>query len=367
MPGMAPARFALRAALLMLAGLCVAQAEFYASNETGMAFEEVPAFRSRDFDFNLEIRRTGDIQANSVWKRDGTEYRRWEYRLNSAGRVAGLKFYEDGRLKEEESYRADGRIESSSVYGESGLERKTAYEYSGKRLVKATTADASGSRLYVDSYKYALNGSLREMKRSFADGTAKGAGQDLSGGRVADTWYSSGTSTTMDRYSASGELSASEKWDKANLLRSDAVSFRENGKDKDRQVVTDSERGIEIERLFDDKGRLSVEIARKDEAVQSRTEYAYDDLGRLSEKRFSGKGKRVILRLSYNPDGSKAGEEESENGEIVRRLIYQKDGSYWEEILHDGQVAVRARWSDGWKREEEILRDGKVIRRRDFK
>jgi len=302
-----------------------------------------------------------------VWKRDGTEFRRWEYTLNAEGRVSGIRFFEYGALKQVEAYRPDGRIEAFEEYGAAGLESRTEYSYKGTRLIQAKTLDSAGALLYTDGYKYALNGSLREVKRIFADGKSRSAGQDLSQGRIADTWYSLGATASVDRYSASGELTDTEKWESATMLRSDSISLKDNGKDKSRQVLSDSERGIEIERLFDEKGRISAEITRKDGKLQSRTDYVYGDSGKLAEKRFSGQGKTDILRYSYNPDGSKAGEEETENGEIVRRVIYDKDGSYWEEILHDGQVGVRVRWSNGWKREEEILRDGQVIRRRDFK
>jgi antitoxin component YwqK of YwqJK toxin-antitoxin module len=359
--------FLFGAFLFLACGSLAAQAEYYASNESGMAFEEIPAFRNRDFDFSLEIRRNESGQTRTVWKRDGTEFRRWEYELKESGRVTRIRLFEYGSLKQDERYRQDGRIEKFEEYGPKGLETVTDYEYSGKRLVKATTASAAGALLYADSYKYAMNGSLREVKRVNADGKSQSAGQDFSGGRIIDKWYSLDSKATIDRYSASGELTDNEKWESEKLLRSDSSSLRDNGKDKNRQILTDAERGIEIERLFDDKGRISIETTRKNAKLESRTEYAYDGSGKLAVKKFSRSGKINIVKYAYNADGSKASEEESENGEMVRRVIYDPEGNYWEEILHDGQVTVRVRWANGWKREEEILRDGKVIRRRDFK
>ncbi len=105
-----------------------AQAEFYASNETGMAFEEVPEFRKRDFEYNLEIRRVPGGQLRTVYERDGSEFRRWEYDQDPEGRVTEIRFFESGALKERESYRADGRLGKFEEYGPKGIERGTAYE-----------------------------------------------------------------------------------------------------------------------------------------------------------------------------------------------------------------------------------------------
>lgn len=150
-------------------------------------------------------------------------------------------------------------------------------------------------------------------------------------------------------------------------MRFDSTSLGEDGKAKEKQVVSDSSRGALIERTFDQKGRISTETTRKDGKLQSRTEYAYDDSGRLARKTFSAQGKKTVVAYAYGRDGKKAGEEETVDGAITRRVSYEKDGSYWEELFQDGKLAVRIRWADGWKREEEIVRDGQVVRRREFK
>lgn len=352
---------------LILCGAALAQSEFYASNETGMAFEEIPSYRQGDFDYSLELRRDGSVETRIVRKRDGSEFRRWEYSRGPGGRVAKIVLRENEEIRAVEEFGPDGRIDSYESHGRKGLDWKTRYEYRDKRLASSRTEDAAGSTLYTDSYRYALNGSLREILRAYPDGRTESSGLGLIEGRVLDSWHSKGGTSSVDRYAPSGEIADREVWEGAVVLRSESTSHKEGGTDKERQVITDSSRGVEIERLFDEQGRISLETAREGGKTQSRTEYSYGASGKLERKTFTAKGRRNVVVYSYAADGKPSVEEESENGHVLRRVIYQKDGSYWEELLHEGQVTVRVRWADGWKREEEILRDGKVLRRREFK
>jgi hypothetical protein len=359
-------RLAAMLALAQLSGLSWAQASYYASNQAGMAFEEIAYFRQGEFDYCLEIVMADALETRTVRDRQGKEFRRWEYRRGASGRLSSVSFFEKGALSGVEQYLSNGRMSFSEEYGPGGLASKTGYSYSGKRLTKAETTDASGAALYSDSYKYSQSGSLREVIRSFPDGSTQSSGVDMADGKLARRWYSQDGSNVIERFDASGAISRRENWNADDPLLVDATSRKDGA--AERQVVTDSQRKVKVERLFDASGRISSEVStNQDGKTLSRTEYAYDAKGRIQKKSLWAGTSKGIVQYTYGTDGQKSLEEHSENGELKKRLVFESESAYWEELLNDGAVAVRVYWKDGWKRKEEILRDGKVVRSRDFK
>ncbi len=360
-PGFA---LALAAAAVAAAFLAAAPGgSFYVSDESGMAFEEIPEFRLRDFEWTLEVSVSPGAEERTLRSKSGEAEKRWSYSFGDNGRVAALKYYEKGELARIERFDGSGRLVAEERYSDGKAFERVDYRYESGRLVKAIAFGPMENVISTDVYRYAMNGSLREMTRTYADGSTASAGAEQVDGKLLRAWERAADRTNVRFYGRDGALAGIEAWG-GNEPISIEERAKRGGEGKD--VVADLKRKARIEREYDAKGRLVRESVFEGETLSSLTEYAWNGAGKLDGKTLYSGGDREDVSYAYDAEGKLETEEHRLNGELVKIVRPSGANASWTELYHEGELAVRYYEEDGRKRVEEIIRDGEVARRREF-
>jgi hypothetical protein len=355
---------ALIAFALTLAGAALrAETTYYASNLSGMAFEEIPEFRRSEFDYYLEIARAKGGEERTLKTGAGVERKRWRYAFGDSGRLALTEYFERGALVYVERYDGNGILVAEERYSGGLAYERTDYRYKDGILDKAITSGVNGIVLSTDSYRYALNGALREVEHVSADGSVVAAGVDSLSGSILRSWQKTKAGTEMATFEPSGQVASLETWkDGAPVKTEDRTRVAGIRKD----YVEDIARGTRIEREYGPGERLLKESAYKGARWISTTEYRYREDGKLEEKLLASGAREILVRFAYTDSGELRTEEYSEGGVIQKKIVYLAADSISTELYYQGELSVRTLTLGGRKKNEEIIEGGKVVRSREF-
>jgi antitoxin component YwqK of YwqJK toxin-antitoxin module len=350
-------------ALTALPSGAQAGASFYVSDKSGMAYEEIPEFRKRDFDYVLSLTKGLKTEDRALIDRAGAEAKRWSYEFGDNGSVLLLRYSEAGTLNRIDRYDEEERMLSEEYFFEGRAYERKDYRYEGGRLVKAFLTGPASNVLYTDVYRYAMNGSLREIARTLADGSMSSAGADESGGKLVRTWHSEADAAVIRRYGSDGSLSMIESWSGGSPVSIESRMAEKAGK---KDVITDLSRDALIERNYDSSGRLVKESSYEGKKLSSLTEYRYREDGKLEEKSLLSGGKRETVQYRYSDSGGLDTEEHFVEGALVKKVVVLSPDSTRTELYYEGELAVRYTMRGGRKVDEEILSGGEVVKRREF-
>ncbi len=352
-------------ALVLVSRFLTAQGTaFYASDEAGMAFEEIPSFRTADHEYFLEVSRQAGKETRVLRSADGRELKSWICEMGDSGRPALMSYAEGGKLTRRERYDGKGFLVAEEVYEGGGVSQRIDYSWADGRLTAATARGGDGLILYSDSYLYSTSGSLREMRRTYADGRIESAGADSLGGKTLRSWQSDSGVTRFTNYALDGRPSAIETWrEGAPLLSEERRRSADGGLD----ILEDTTRGTRTEREYGKQGRLATETTFQGKKLIVETIYAYDPEGRLSEKTISAGASVERVIYAYDGAGNLAEETHYVDGELQKKIITIAPGKTRTELYRLGSLYVRYTSVDGRKRSEEIIVDGKVVRSREFR
>jgi antitoxin component YwqK of YwqJK toxin-antitoxin module len=131
-------------------------------------------------------------------------------------------------------------------------------------------------------------------------------------------------------------------------------------------AVEDRPSGLRSEFRYDGKGRVSQRTDTPAKGLKSRTEYLYDDSGRLVEETTSRGGHRASKSSSYSEGGKLVREETRRDGELLLAVDYVEGGRV-EELYDGGVIFVRASYSGGRKVKDEFFAEGKLLRTREYR
>jgi antitoxin component YwqK of YwqJK toxin-antitoxin module len=285
--------------------------------------------------------------------------------------------YRGDILAEDRSFDARGAILEERIFDSSSLPKETrTYIREGGRIEKVEATDASGSPSGSMTYRYDRNGRLLGVSSEGSFG-AGSAGMIASHGAPQGAWVSrpgggqgsaakanADVTTTVLEYDDSGRVSIVQTMHDGEAVSVEKRIYGEGGILASVRIE-DTISGISSESLYDANGRISTRTDTPAKGPQVKSEYRYDDSGRLVEE-LSFRGRHRSSRIiEYAEDGSIAREETSKDGEKLLSVSYIANGRT-EELYENGSVFVKATYIGNRKVKDEFYIDGVTIRTRDY-
>lgn len=281
-----------------------------------------------------------------------------------SGRVVKDLVYRDGRLAEAISYGADGALLKETFFDSSSLPVRTRdYIRRDGRLERVQYEDADGASGGSLSYRYDREGRLLGVD-SEGDLGAGSAGLISSAAMPEASWVS-GESTTVLGYDDSARAATIQTMKDGAVVSVERRSYGENGILA--SVRTEDEAtGAATELSYDAHGRIALRTQETAKGQKSRTEYRYDDSGKLVQELFVGGGHRSTRTLFYAADGRLSKEETRRDGELVLVVEHIENGRV-DELYDGGRLFVKATFIGGRKVKDEFYADGVLSRTKEYR
>jgi YD repeat-containing protein len=272
--------------------------------------------------------------------------------------------YRNDVLAEERSYDAGGGILEERHFGPDALPVDTMrYLREGGRLVGVEDRDASGSVVGSLAYRYDREGRLLGLSAEGSLGEGS-VGMLSAGGAPKGSWTEAGANTTVLGYDASGRAVVIETMKDGKVVSIERRSYGEDGILSSVEVE-DRASGSSSELAYDEKGRQSLRRETSAKGAETRTQYRYDDAGRLVEELGRSGIHSTSVRRSYAEDGSLLRVETRRDGELLLAVEYSGEGRV-EELYEDGELFVKASYAGGRKIRDEFYSAGVLLRSRDY-
>jgi YD repeat-containing protein len=279
--------------------------------------------------------------------------------------VARVEEERDGAaLVAKRSYGASGALVEESSYGPKGLSETRSYFRSKGRLVRVEVSGPRGEALGAISYRYDGAGRLAGVSLSGSLGSGA-AGMIASGASPNGAWVSDGERLTVQRLDDRGRPLRVETLAGGKAIARRSYAYGEGNlpaRAETKDLVAESS----VVESYDDAGRVTLRTVEAKGAPPSRTEYRYDEAGRLVEERSRVKSSLAVRSLAYDEAGALIREETRVDGSITGAVEYKGDAKIVEGY-YDGALFVRATYEGGRKTREEFYEGGSPIRSRDFR
>ena len=272
--------------------------------------------------------------------------------------------YRDGVLVEELLYGFDSALLEDSFFSSGKLEERLTYQRTEGSLTRVEARDGRGALTGTLRYAYDPSGNLLNV---IGDGSFGSAAAGVLGTDVPPmaAWTSAGDQVRAVRYDGEGRpiFTATTKGSAVVETRSDSYG---SGPLPTRSVLSETSSGQTRTTDYDEEGRARLLVVSKDSNELSRTEYRYDDSGRLVEER-TRTGLDLSSRLLvYDAAGALAREEYRDNG-VVNKVVLQPGLDRVEELYDDGVMFVRVSFSGGRPVKEEFFADGVLAWTREYR
>jgi hypothetical protein len=356
--------WAAAALLLQCALSAAAEASLYRSNAAGMLLEPIPAFRRDESEFVMEVEKKGDLEIRRLFQA-GKESRRWETVTASDGAKTERE-YDGGTLAAKRAYAATGGILWEETYADGKLEQKSIYEYSEGRLAGVRVQDAKGAHVYTERFQLAERGSLRQVQRANADGSATSSWYAAGDTGLAEERNTVGGVSYIRRYDAKGRVTVIEL-----MKDGETASRRELSYKGDTDLLLSAVETIPAEKKridedYDQDGRLFQQRVSVADKETERTDYARDKEGKVqTARRTSGEGIEE-WRYEYDSSGDVSSEKYFRKGSLEKVTVYTAKGERYEELYKDGELFLRAYYKDEVKTREQVYEKGILVRERSF-
>jgi antitoxin component YwqK of YwqJK toxin-antitoxin module len=272
--------------------------------------------------------------------------------------------YRDNVLVEERSFDAGGAILEERSFGPDSLPIETrSYVREDGRLAKVEARDASGVIVGASAYHYDRNGRLLNVSAEGSMGEGA-AGMVSAGGAPQGSWTEAGDTTVVLGYDESGRVVALQTMKGGKAVSVERRSYGEGGT-LSSVATEDKASGSSSELSYDEKGRPVQRRELPAKGNEIRTQYGYDEAGRLIEERRRSGTQVTSIRSSYADDGSLSRVETRRNGELLLAVTYIENGRV-EELYEGGELFVKASYIGGRKVKDEFYSDGVLTRSRDY-
>jgi YD repeat-containing protein len=272
--------------------------------------------------------------------------------------------YRDESLVEERSLDERGALLEERFFDASSLPvEKRAYIRAQGRLVKVEASDSAGQVTGTRSYHYDLGGKLVGTSSEGSLGTGA-AGMLLAGSSPQGSWTSD-TLSSVQGYDDQGRVNLRQITRDGKPVSIERMEYWASGAIA-ATIVEVAATGLVSETRFDEAGKMLYRTETPVKGLAEKTEYRYDDQGRLSEElRRRGAGLTRVTK-AYGEDGKLAREETLLDGELLR-VVEQVEGGRVEELYEDGLLFVRATYREGRKVLDEFFADGELVRTREYR
>ncbi len=347
--------------LIALAAPAFADRSLYRSNGFGLLLEKIQSYRKDEYGFVVEVEKAGGREVRRLFEK-GKEVRRWIISFNAKGMKSEERELEAGRLAARRAYGSAGDLLLEEIYFNGKLSQKAAYQYEGGELASVRVSAADGTPLYTDHFLISVRGSLRKVKRTYHDGSAPSSSYAAAG--IGEERDSIGGVSYVTRYDGRARVRGKDRWKDGKLVWRQEFTYRP-GKDL---LLSSTERSFEqdtkVDKSYDEKGRLIVEIESASGKQIGRLDYAWDADGKNTVKsRRSEEGLEEWF-YSYGADGELSKEEYFRRGSREKTTIYSAKDERYEELYKDGQLVLRVYYKGDTRIKEEVLEAGKVLSER---
>lgn len=336
---------------------------YYASNDLGMALEEIGWYRREEFPYLLVVRK-GDQWEKRILLNKGQEIRRWEIGPQEE------RVYDGGVIQERFRYDQAGRLTEEQLFQEGEPSRRKVYHYRGAILALTETFNSKGELLFRDAYYLSPEGKLRRVSREEReDQTTQELALSSGGGNLAEERYGNVRDRKVNRYDLEGRLIVRERWSQGELIERERFEYHGDGDTLVRSQLEQLKLQRTIRRSYDEQGRLIGSVVEQEGEEIEQTFHLRDERGAIVETtKRSARGLEHWL-FDYGPEDTLKREEYRIRGALKRITTYSSDNgasSRIEELYREGQIFMRIYFEAEEKVKEEFLRDGKVIRERRF-
>lgn len=316
-------------------------AEFFQSNELGMAISPIPASQREQHRWVLAIVRRGSGEERTLTDH-GEVVKRWSDTY-SGGRLVQENAYQKNELVSTTEYR-NGYPSRETQYSQGKKTSVREYRYSGNLLQSVSVYDAAGKLEYRDLYAEGSDGRLRRAVREMPDGSRSVAAFNFAGDHLVSQWLGTNGKGVLLRYS-DGSVIAKEQWKGSDLTSNEEISMQRSGSES---VTRDLATGEVTKKQYDSAGQiLSEHVTKKGSPVLS-VDYAYSH-GLLQSKVTKSPGRREEIRYRYDKEGKLLDVETTVNRTLVKIRHYSGKDSYVEDLYLNGEVVLRVFYKDGKK------------------
>ncbi len=282
---------------------------------------------------------------------------------NASGKVAKELVFRNDELMEERIYDTEGALAEEDFFGSSSLPfQMRKYIRAAGRLDRVEYEDAVGMITGSLSYRYDRDGRLLGVDSDGDLGTTS-TGM-ISTGAIPQASWVSGTSSIVLGYDDAGRASIIELMKDGAAVSIERRSYGAKGLPS--LVHTEEKNSGKITDLaYDQDGRLTLRTVTPAKGPQAKTEYRYDDSGRLVEELTRRGGGRIPRTLAYSASGSISREETRRDGVLLLIVEYIENGRV-EQLYDKGILFVKATYIGGRKIKDEFYIDGSLARTREY-
>jgi antitoxin component YwqK of YwqJK toxin-antitoxin module len=272
--------------------------------------------------------------------------------------------YRDERLAEERVYDERGALIEEKTYDSNSLPLETrSYVRIEGRLARIEARDADGEVTGTRFYHYDRTGML------LGESSTGSLGDDSVGMIASESvpqgsWITKGNLTTVLGYDDEGRVDFLRTIKEGKTISLERRTYG-TGSLLASVSLKNSVTGSSTETIYDASGRPSLRTDIPAKGPREKTEFRYDDAGRLVEETSYRGGHKTAIKKSYDDSGNLVREETRRDGELLLSIDYIEGGRI-EELYENGTPFVRATYSGGRKVKDEFIDDGKVVRSKEY-
>lgn len=353
-------------ALLLLVGLHgSAEDILYRSNDFGMLLSRIPPFMEHDSRWVLKIHRAGTDEDRRLFDR-GKEVRRWQVAWNREKTEKVERESAGGALAARRVYDATGSLLQEEEYAGALLAKKTLYKYANGRVTRKRILDGDGKTVSSETYLYAANGALREVRRSAASDAAMVSSVVQGPAGLSETRSSLGDDLFVERFGPDGRMVNRERAvDGRTLSVEDFTYDPVSGTLASSRESRPSDTTV-VDRRYDGSGRLSQETTTVKGAVSETSSYEHDEKGRETVKLRRSAAGLETWKKSYADSGSLLREEYYKRGILVKATVHGQGKLRTEELYKEGELFLKVFYEGDTRLREEVWANGRIQRERSY-
>jgi hypothetical protein len=366
-------RVALSSLLLLPLAHLSSETLFFTSDEASFPIEGIadPSLGGKDPppEYYLKIESREGREIRSLFHK-GAEIERHERETAPAPAATIERVFRSGKLSAETLYGPRGETLEERSYiateTDTSLAWRERYSYETGRLSEVERFGADDAPLGSMKYHYDPRGRLEQLDLLGWYGVSSEG--SVPGEVIPRLVWSVGNEDRVlrvDRFDEEGRVATIRWLDAGTEIGTSFFQYGSTGL-LEKLVHFEAASGLTTTSSYDARGRLSLDLARKDGKIVSRKEYGYDASGRLASEKKTLPPPVELHNLSYDDEGKLAREEFFLGSTLARVVIHTGEGTTTEETYAKGVVIARAFFKDGIKTHEEFLVDGKVVRERKY-
>jgi len=371
------ARGALRSVLPAVTGLLLAlclggaspsafaqELRYYRSNDQGMLLARIPAALKDQAQWTLTVSRDSATEDRRLYN-NGKEVRRWQVSWNPSHTEKTERESADGKLTVRRIYDVTESLQREEEFRDGKLVKTTRYLYEGGRLARRRELGADGKETAVESYLYAEDGRLREVRRSVPNGATDHSEWVSGQGGLVEQRSTMDASRFVERYDAAGRLWQRERFADGTVVSRESFSYSTAGRLASSSEQRPGDSSV-IDRTYDDQGRLASETTKVKDVVTETSSWRYDAAGKVAARTRRGHDGMEMWRYRYTDAGDLSREEYTQRGVLVKVISYGEGTHRTEELYRGGERFLKVFFDGDTRVREEVYSGGALTRARDY-